>query len=38
MIAAKLPDSIFYKPTEKTIQVVRVLHHSRDLPPLLEDS
>lgn len=31
------PLSIFYRPTESTIDVIRVLHHARDLPPLLED-
>ena len=29
--------SVFYRPTDTTIEVVRVLHHSRDIPPLLED-
>jgi plasmid stabilization system protein ParE len=31
------PYSVFYRPTDTTIDVVRVLHHSRDIPPLLED-
>jgi len=31
------PYSIFYLPSETTIEIVRVLHNSRDLPPLLED-
>ena len=31
------PYSVFYRPTDTTIEVVRVLHHSRDTPPLLED-
>ena len=29
--------SIFYHPTESTLEVLRVLHHSRDVLPLLED-
>ena len=32
-----LPYSIFYLPTATTIEIVRVLHNSRDLPPLLEN-
>lgn len=31
------PYSVFYLPTETAIEIVRVLHNSRDLPPLLED-
>jgi toxin ParE1/3/4 len=31
------PYSIFYLPTETSIEIVRVLHNSRDLPALLED-
>jgi len=31
------PYSVFYLPTETTIEVVRVLHNSRDLPPFLEN-
>jgi len=31
------PYSIFYRATDTTIEVIRVLHHSRDIPPLLED-
>jgi toxin ParE1/3/4 len=34
---AHFPYSVFYLPTETTIEIVRVLHNSRDLPPLLED-
>jgi plasmid stabilization system protein ParE len=29
--------SVFYRPDERWIDVVRVLHHARHLPPLLED-
>jgi plasmid stabilization system protein ParE len=29
--------SIFYRPTKTTIEVLRVLHHSQDALPLLED-
>ncbi len=32
-----LPFSIFYRATTATIEVVRVLHHARDFPPLLDD-
>jgi toxin ParE1/3/4 len=31
------PYSVFYLPTAEAIEIVRVLHNSRDLPPLLED-
>jgi toxin ParE1/3/4 len=31
------PYSVFYLPTEHTIEIVRVLHNSRDLPARLED-
>ncbi len=31
------PVSIFYRPTEEGIEIVRVLHHSRDLPPDFQD-
>ncbi len=30
------PISLFYLPTDKTIEIVRVLHHSRQLPAELE--
>lgn len=29
--------SIFYRPTETTLEVLRVLHHARHAPPLLDD-
>ena len=29
---------IFYRNTEASIEVIRILHGARDLPPLLEDS
>ena len=29
--------SVFYRPTDTTIELVRVLHHARDVAPLLED-
>jgi plasmid stabilization system protein ParE len=32
------PLSIFYRPTPEAIEIVRVLHHSRDLPPELQES
>ena len=31
------PYSVFYLPTSTTIEVVRVLHHRQDFPPLLEN-
>ena len=31
------PYSVFYLPTETTIEIVRVLHHRQDFPPLLEN-
>jgi len=31
------PYSVFYLPTENTIEIIRVLHNSRDLPAALED-
>ncbi len=31
------PYSVFYLSTEKTLEIVRVLHNSRDIPTLLED-
>ena len=31
-----LPFSVFYRPTKRTIEVVRVLHHAQDVPPLLD--
>ncbi len=30
------PLSLFYLPTEKTIEIIRVLHYSRRLPPELQ--
>ena len=36
-IIPHFPYSIFYLPTEKTIEIIRVLHNSRDIPTLLED-
>jgi plasmid stabilization system protein ParE len=32
------PLSIFYRPTPEAIEIVRVLHHSRDLPSELQES
>ena len=32
-----LPFSVFYRPTRAIIEVVRVLHHAQDVPPLLDD-
>ncbi len=32
-----LPLSIFYRFSHDTIEIIRVLHHSRDLPPDFQD-
>jgi len=29
--------SVFYRPTRSAIEIIRVLHHARDISPLLED-
>jgi plasmid stabilization system protein ParE len=31
------PLSVFYRSSHETIEIIRVLHHSRDLPPDLQD-
>ncbi len=31
------PISVFYQPTTTAIIVARVIHHARNLPPLLDD-
>jgi plasmid stabilization system protein ParE len=31
------PLSVFYRSSHEAIEIIRVLHHSRDLPPDLED-
>lgn len=36
-VLPKLPFSIFYRPTKTAIEVVRVLHHAQDVPPLLDE-
>ncbi len=33
----RFPLSVIYRPTRTAIEIVRVLHHARDIPPLLED-
>jgi toxin ParE1/3/4 len=33
----QFPLSIFYRSSESAIEVIRVLHHARDIPPLLDD-
>jgi plasmid stabilization system protein ParE len=33
----RFPLSVFYRPTRTAIEIIRVLHHARDIPPLLED-
>lgn len=37
LLLSRFPYSVFYLPTETTLEIVRVLHNSRDLPPLLEN-
>jgi plasmid stabilization system protein ParE len=37
LVFRNLPYSLFYRSTETVFEVVRVLHHSRDIPALLED-
>jgi plasmid stabilization system protein ParE len=32
-----LPFSVFYRSTRTTIEVIRVLHHAQNVPPLLDD-
>jgi len=34
----RFPLSVFYRPTRSAIEVIRVLHHARDIPPLLEET
>ena len=34
---SNFPPSVFYRPTPEAIEIVRVLHHSRDLPPGLQE-
>jgi toxin ParE1/3/4 len=36
-ISSTFPISVFYLPTKTAVEVVRVLRHSRDIPPLLND-
>ena len=33
----RFPLSVFYRPSRNSIEIIRVLHHARDIPPLLED-
>lgn len=37
LVLSALPFSVFYRSTETTVEVIRVLHHARHIPPLLED-
>lgn len=34
----RFPLSVYYRSTRSAIEVIRVLHHARDIPPLLEDT
>jgi plasmid stabilization system protein ParE len=36
-VLPNFPLSVFYQPTATTIIVARVIHHARDLPPLLDE-
>jgi plasmid stabilization system protein ParE len=36
LVLRTFPVSIFYRASETTITIVRVLHQARDIPPLLE--
>ena len=36
-VLPSLPFSVFYRPTKRTIEVIRVLHHAQDVPPLLDE-
>ena len=38
MDVAPTPLCCFYRATETGIEILRILHGARDLPPLLEDS
>ena len=38
MAVAPTPLCCFYRATETGIEILRILHGARDLPPLLEDS
>ena len=37
LVLRTFPVSIFYRASDTTITIVRVLHQARDIPPLLED-
>ena len=37
VIFRNFPYSVFYRPTDTILEIVRVLHHSRDIPALLEN-
>jgi len=37
LVLPELPFSVFYRPADIVIEVVRVLHHARHIPPLLEE-
>jgi plasmid stabilization system protein ParE len=37
LVLRQFPVSIFYRASESTITIVRVLHQARDIAPLLED-
>jgi plasmid stabilization system protein ParE len=38
MTMTGFPVSIFYRPGAQAIEIVRILHHSRDLPPEFKDT
>lgn len=37
VVLPTLPLSLFYRSTRTAIEVLRVLHHAQDIPPLLDD-
>jgi toxin ParE1/3/4 len=37
LVLTTFPISLFYRATETVVEVLRVLHHARDIPPLLDD-
>ncbi len=36
LILSHFPISIFYRPTPDVLDIIRILHHSRDFPPELD--
>lgn len=36
-VLPSFPFSVFYQPLKRAIEVIRVLHHAQDVPPLLDE-